>query len=91
MVETKNGESYDGTLKGLDSFMNVHLEKVTITSANGASFSKCANQCFIRGNNVKAIQFDQEVVKKHQEEIKKRQAESLEQKRKKDQMRKEQN
>ena len=32
MVDTKNGESYDGVLEGIDSFMNVKLTKVVITS-----------------------------------------------------------
>ena len=33
MVDTKNGESYDGVLEGIDTFMNVKLTKVVITSA----------------------------------------------------------
>ena len=34
MVNTKNGESYDGILQGIDSFMNVKMSKVNITSAS---------------------------------------------------------
>ena len=53
MVDTKNGESYDGNLESIDSFMNVKLSKVILTSPNG-EFSKC-EVCFIRGNNIKSI------------------------------------
>ena len=70
MIDTKNGESYDGTLEQIDSFMNVQLSSVVITSSTG-QFSKCA-EVFIRGNNIKTIQFDQNIIKEHQEEIKKR-------------------
>mgnify|MGYP001948084326 CR=1 FL=1 len=58
MVETKNGDSYDGILEAIDSFMNVKLTTVVITSEGGEKFSKCP-ECFIRGNNIKSIQFDQ--------------------------------
>ena len=53
MVDTKNGESYDGLLGGCDNFMNLKLLKVIITSANG-TFSKC-DEVFVRGNSVKSI------------------------------------
>ena len=55
MIDTKNGVSYDGQLEAIDSFMNVKLSNVIIASANG-EFSKC-KLCFIRGNNIKSIQF----------------------------------
>ena len=58
------------------------MSNVVITSSTG-KFSKCV-EVFIRGNNIKSIQFDQNLVKQHQEDMKKRQAESLESKRKKD-------
>lgn len=64
MVDTKNGESYDGTLGGCDNYMNLKLTNVTITSSDG-KFSKCQD-VFIRGNNVKSIQFhDAELLDKH--------------------------
>ena len=63
IVDTKNGESFDGILLGIDSFMNVKLSDVIITSANG-NFSKC-NQCFIRGNNIKSIRFDSKIIEQH--------------------------
>mmetsp|Transcript_84934 Transcript_84934/g.117262 ORF Transcript_84934/g.117262 Transcript_84934/m.117262 type:complete len:83 (+) Transcript_84934:23-271(+) len=65
MVDTKNGESYDGILLGCDNFMNLKLGKVIITSKDGAKFSR-TDEAFIRGNNVKTIQFAPEVLEKHQ-------------------------
>ena len=82
MVDAKNGESYDGTLEAIDSFMNIQMSNVIITSSTG-KFSKCV-EVFIRGNNIKSIQFDQNIVKQHQEDMKQRQAENLESKRKRD-------
>ena len=79
MVDCKNGESYDGTLAACDAFMNLKLVGgVTITSASGV-FSKC-DEVFIRGNNIKTIQFAKEVLDKHQVEVKRKQAEALESK-----------
>ena len=68
MVDTKNGESYDGNLEGIDTFMNLKLSKVVITSDQG-TFSKC-DEAFIRGNNIKSIQFEESIISKHQEQIK---------------------
>ena len=53
MIDTKNGESYDGKLLAIDSFMNVQLSNVIITSKTG-TFSK-SNEVFIRGNNIKSM------------------------------------
>ena len=38
MVDTKNGDSYDGVMVGIDSFMNVKLKDVIITSAGEPFF-----------------------------------------------------
>ena len=70
MVDTKNGESYDGILHGCDNYMNMHLKDVIITSADGI-FSKC-QEAFIRGNNVKAIQLSEELLTKHLAEMKRK-------------------
>jgi len=40
MIDTKNGESYDGVLIACDTFMNMHIKDVTITSKHG-TFTKC--------------------------------------------------
>ena len=75
MVDCKNGESYDGKLMACDAFMNLKLGSadapVIITSANGDVFSR-AQEVFIRGNNIKTIQFAPEVLAKHQVEVKRR-------------------
>ena len=63
MVDCKNGDSFDGTLLACDTFMNMRLKNVTITSADG-KFAKC-EEVFVRGNNIRAIQFQQEVLEKH--------------------------
>ena len=55
LVETKNGESYDGILLGIDTYMNISLTDVIVTAPSGAQFSKHP-KCFIRGNNVKSMQ-----------------------------------
>ena len=71
MVDTKNGESYDGVLAGCDNYMNMKLTDVTITSSDG-KFSHCP-EVFIRGNNIKSIQFqDDKILDKHAEDIKKK-------------------
>lgn len=35
MIDTKNGESYDGLLVGCDNYMNMKLNDVIITSSDG--------------------------------------------------------
>ena len=72
MIECKNNESYDGILQACDTFMNMRLTDVTITSPDG-KFTKCG-EVFIRGNNIKGIQFEPEVLEKHQVIVKQRQA-----------------
>ena len=64
MVDCKNGESYDGKLLACDAFMNLKLGNgVIVTSVNG-TFARC-EEVFIRGNNIKTIQFASEVLDKH--------------------------
>mmetsp|Transcript_5250 Transcript_5250/g.8871 ORF Transcript_5250/g.8871 Transcript_5250/m.8871 type:complete len:88 (-) Transcript_5250:598-861(-) len=71
--------------------MNVKLQNVVVSAPSSkegeAEMTKC-DECFIRGNNIQAIQFDEDVIRQHTEEIKRRQAEQLESKRKKDELRK---
>ena len=54
MVETKNGESYDGILDGVDTYMNLRLKDVIITDPSASTQSKHPI-AYIRGNNIKAI------------------------------------
>ena len=70
MIDTKNGESYEGQLEGCDNYMNLKLIEVTITSQNG-KFHK-SNEVFIRGNNIKSIQFNEEVLRIHEANLKKK-------------------
>ncbi len=53
MIDCKNSESYDGILQACDTFMNMRLTDVTITSPDG-KFTHCG-EVFIRGNNIKGI------------------------------------
>jgi len=63
MVECKSSDTYDGTLIACDTFMNMKLNDVTIMQQDG-SFKKCA-EVFIRGNTIRGIQFQQDVLEKH--------------------------
>ncbi len=67
LVELKSGDTYQGVLVAADTFMNISLKDVIVTS--GDKFHKC-EEAFIRGNNIKAIQFQQEVLDKHQVVVK---------------------
>jgi U6 snRNA-associated Sm-like protein LSm4 len=53
MVDTKNGDSYDGVLVACDTFMNMQMKDVIITSKDG-KFNKC-KEVFVRGNNINSI------------------------------------
>ena len=70
MVDTKNGDSYDGTLEGCDNYMNIKLKDVIATNSDGV-FSKFP-VVFIRGNNVKSIQLSDEILENYKLEIKKK-------------------
>lgn len=76
MVDTKNGDSYDGVLVACDTFMNMHMKDVIITSRDG-KFNQC-KEVFVRGNNINSIQIQPEVLEKHSVQVKLRQAEALE-------------
>ena len=76
MVETKNGESYDGILLGIDAYMNMSLRDVIVTASSGQMFSKHP-KCYIRGNNVKAMQLQPDIIEKHTAEIKRKQMEAM--------------
>ena len=75
-METKNGESYDGILLGADTYMNLTLSEVLVTAATGLTFSKHP-KVFIRGNNIKAIQLQPDIIERHAAEMKRKQAEAL--------------
>ena len=70
-METKNGESYDGILQGVDTYMNMKLTDVVVTAPTGLTFSKHP-QVFIRGNNIKAIQLQPDIIERHVAEMKRK-------------------
>ena len=87
LVDTKNGDTFHGELVACDTFMNLQLAQVTITSEplqkQSANEAPCFHSCpvvFVRGNNIKTVQFDSEVLQRHSEQVKLRQAEALEHK-----------
>ena len=57
MVEVKTGESYYGTLKGVDKHMNIKLKDVYLTDKKGEVFHKI-NEVYIRGNTLKYFRID---------------------------------
>jgi U6 snRNA-associated Sm-like protein LSm4 len=52
LVELKNGETYNGTLLSCDSWMNLHLREVILSSRDGDKFFRLS-EAYIRGNTIK--------------------------------------
>lgn len=52
MVELKSGDTYNGHLVNIDSWMNLNLRDVVWTSREGDRFWKIA-EIYVRGNTVK--------------------------------------
>lgn len=67
MVELKSGETYSGMLANCDGFMNLHLKDSVCTSRDGERFWKL-NECYIRGNMVKYIRLQEEVIEAAKED-----------------------
>jgi U6 snRNA-associated Sm-like protein LSm4 len=61
MAEAKNGETYNGTLKGVDRFTNIKLENVVMTSRDGTQFFKL-KEVFLKGNSLKYFRIEEEVL-----------------------------
>lgn len=64
-IELKNGETYNGTLVRVDTWMNTVLSDITWTSKQGDHFRKIREAC-IRGNSIRCFRMtdDALVVKK---------------------------
>ena len=62
MIETKNGDSYEGTLEGCDNFMNIKLKEVVLTTIQ-QKFHKF-DTVYIRGNNLKSIQLPDDILER---------------------------
>ncbi|OXB72409.1 UNVERIFIED_CONTAM: hypothetical protein H355_005468 [Colinus virginianus] len=71
MVELKSGETYSGMLANCDGFMNLHLKDSVCTSRDGERFWKL-NECYIRGNMVKYIRLQEEVIEAAKEDKRER-------------------
>ena len=61
LVELKTGETYNGNLAGVDSWMNIHLRDVICTSKDGDKFWRM-QEVYIRGTTIKYIRIPDEVL-----------------------------
>lgn len=71
LVETKNGDSYDGILEGADAYMNLRLKDVLVTAGSTLNSSKHP-RVYIRGNNIKSIQLPPDIIENHIANMKKK-------------------
>jgi len=63
LVELKNGETYNGLLVNIDSWMNMNLNDVVCTSRDGEKFTKIPF-VYIRGNHIKYLRLEEDVIDK---------------------------
>ncbi|KAK4528522.1 hypothetical protein GAYE_SCF59G6466 [Galdieria yellowstonensis] len=61
LVELKSGDTYNGHLVNIDSWMNLNLRDVVWTSREGDRFWKIA-EIYVRGNTVKYLRVPEEIV-----------------------------
>jgi U6 snRNA-associated Sm-like protein LSm4 len=61
LVELKNGETYNGSLFNIDTWMNLNLREVVRTSRDGESFWSIP-EMYIRGNTIKYMRVPDVVV-----------------------------
>eukprot|EP00201_Polytomella_parva_P001955 CAMPEP_0175086568 /NCGR_PEP_ID=MMETSP0052_2-20121109/29320_1 /TAXON_ID=51329 ORGANISM="Polytomella parva, Strain SAG 63-3" /NCGR_SAMPLE_ID=MMETSP0052_2 /ASSEMBLY_ACC=CAM_ASM_000194 /LENGTH=224 /DNA_ID=CAMNT_0016358763 /DNA_START=15 /DNA_END=690 /DNA_ORIENTATION=- len=66
-VELKNGETFNGYLKGCDVFMNLYITDVIRTSKDGETFYRLA-EAHIRGTMIKLLNIPDEVMEKVKDE-----------------------
>lgn len=59
LCEMKSGETYGGTLRKIDGYMNCLLEDVIRTSADGSSFWNMS-QLIVRGSELKYFRLQDE-------------------------------
>lgn len=62
LVETKSGETFNGTLIKCDAWMNIHLDKVIVTSAAGDAFYELP-ECYVKGAWIKYVRMGDEVLR----------------------------
>ncbi|KAJ3289073.1 RNA processing protein, partial [Borealophlyctis nickersoniae] len=61
LVELKNGETYNGHLEKIDTFMNIVLHEVICTGANGDRFWRLP-EIYIKGNTIKYLRVPDECI-----------------------------
>ncbi|KAK7202600.1 hypothetical protein BZA70DRAFT_98291 [Myxozyma melibiosi] len=61
LVELKSGETLNGHLVNCDAWMNLTLEEVVQTNADGTRFFRLP-ECYVRGNNIKCLRVPDEVL-----------------------------
>lgn len=59
LVQVRSGQTYNGILVNKDTYMNMNLKDVTITSPTGDEFHTVPT-CFIRGTQIKYVQVTNE-------------------------------
>lgn len=67
LVEVKTGETFNGILDKVDSWMNIKLTQVIRTSPNGDRFWRI-DECYIKGSTIKYVRVGEEVLEKAKEE-----------------------
>ncbi|KDD73407.1 hypothetical protein H632_c2208p0 [Helicosporidium sp. ATCC 50920] len=60
LVELKSGETYNGHLVQIDTWMNTHLREVICTSKDGDRFWRMA-EIYLRGSSVKYFRIPEEI------------------------------
>lgn len=68
LVELKTGETYNGNLVAVDTWMNIHLRDVICTSKDGDKFWRI-QEVYIRGTTIKYIRIPDEVLEMVKEDI----------------------
>lgn len=63
IVYTKTGETYNGTLEGVDKYLNVKLLNPIETSEDGSRFHRM-KEITIKGFNIKYIGLDEKILDK---------------------------
>jgi U6 snRNA-associated Sm-like protein LSm4 len=61
VVELKNGETYNGHLDSCDSWMNLILKQVILTSADASKFYKI-KEIYIKGSTIKHLRIPDDVI-----------------------------
>uniref|UniRef100_A0A7E4V437 U6 snRNA-associated Sm-like protein LSm4 n=1 Tax=Panagrellus redivivus TaxID=6233 RepID=A0A7E4V437_PANRE len=69
LIELKSGETYNGHMVSVDSFMNIHLRDAICTSKDGDQFHRVP-EIFLRGGCVKVFRISPEAVVKLKEDMK---------------------